>query len=891
MEAVAVLESTDWTVVTDQPLPTTDVETSTTTADATTCLRSQETKEALLRWQREQFMQRAELARMQATMQKESHPNTESCDTSVYMGLPASPHVLRCFRLPLIHALSLFTYVEAAFWSAHETEHICWTIVVHSQLMLAFRSREWSWPLSTRSLPYSVCDQLTLMHGVCCIVPYRLRLCTYMLSRRILIVMRLCVGILLVWWRALFGTCLCGLRCKRWTFLARRFRRSPHPRCDTKLHIPISRSAIPPPDVHRCRLGPKSEANRRALRIHSVGAVRVLFLLLCIAQLLIHPVGGVRVAADSTPAAGVHEHEAPTRAKQLAAKPSGITDMRAQPVFTHARKRAYKRALVRAQAQGVTSYRGRRLTLQQLAGAQGEQTIADRTHRQRQGSHIDQPRHPCVLSWNVGGLSNSILDELFLWLALPQNRCIKIVLLQETRWQFSSEWESESWYIIHAGHSKQKGAGVMTLISKDLCSAEDIRSNEVASGRVLHTRVPGAGGHSSLDVINVYQHAWDQRADAVELKRKRSRILEKVDVCIQQIPWRNLCICAGDWSVQLEPMSNHVGNTTTLLAGHRQSAPDVEALVDVLVAKQLVAVNTWSGSRRHAFTFEHRGYRSQIDYVFARRHQVTQLMRQCRPIADFPVTAWRQSGLHRPLLMQLDYRWKPHGRTAQGRRIDHDAIATAVAQQTPQLQAFQQDVQLALSRNPEVDTLDLHQVLYDCCLQHFPAVPTRRDFAHNHPDVRQVVHNRWAYLQRGRYYRRFAAEHLLSAWRCWHNFARFRALRRAANKASRIARRQRVDHLLQAAETHAQANNTHKLYAIIRQLAPKQPFCRVKIYGLEGEVLTREAEADRLRTHFRDIFQGEAEPWEHPCAELGVPPPLADIRRALESNPTQKGCT
>ena len=519
----------------------------------------------------------------------------------------------------------------------------------------------------------------------------------------------------------------------------------------------------------------------------------------------------MRVAADSTPAAGVHEHEAPTRAKQLAAKPSGITDIRAQPVFTHARKRAYKRALVRAQAQGVTSYRGRRLTLQQLAGAHGEQTSDDRTQRQRQGSHINQPRHPCVLSWNVGGLSNSILDELFLWLALPQNRCIKTVLLQETRWQFSSEWESESWYIIHAGHSKQKGAGVMTLISKDLCSAEDIRSHEVASGRVLHTRVPGAGGHNSLDVINVYQHAWDQRADAVELKRKRTRILEKVGVCIQQIPWRNLCICAGDWNVQLEPMSNHVGKTTTLLAGHRQSAPDVEALVDVLVAKQLVAVNTWSGSRRHAFTFEHQGHRTQIDYVFARRHQVTQLMRQCRPIADFPVTAWRQSGLHRPLLMQLDYRWKPHGRTAQGRRIDHDAIATAVAQQTPQLQAFQQDVQLALSQNPEVDTLDLHQVLYDCCLQHFPAVPTRRDFAHNHPDVRQVVHSRWAYLQRGRYYRRFAAEHLLSAWRCWHNFARFRALRRAANKASRIARRQRVDHLLQAAETHAQANNTHKL--------------------------------------------------------------------------------
>ena len=118
---------------------------------------------------------------------------------------------------------------------------------------------------------------------------------------------------------------------------------------------------------------------------------------------------------------------------------------------------------------------------------------AKQTRRPRRDLLHNQLGHPCLLSWNVGGLSNSILDELFVWLALPQNRCIKIVLLQETRWQFTSEWESESWYIIHAGHSKQKGAGVMTLISKDLCSAEDIRSHEAAAGQVLHTRLPGPG--------------------------------------------------------------------------------------------------------------------------------------------------------------------------------------------------------------------------------------------------------------------------------------------------------------------------------------------------------------------------------------------------------------
>ena len=157
-------------------------------------------------------------------------------------------------REPLVESLGFLRSVLPVFAS---TAAARWSPAMPLLPLLTLRSsvwkwqlplwsRKWSWPLSTRSLPYSECDQLTLMHGVCCIVPYRLRLCTYMLSRRILIVMRLCVGILLVLWRALFGTCLCGLRCKRWTFLVGRFRRSPHPRCDTKLHIPISRNAIPP---------------------------------------------------------------------------------------------------------------------------------------------------------------------------------------------------------------------------------------------------------------------------------------------------------------------------------------------------------------------------------------------------------------------------------------------------------------------------------------------------------------------------------------------------------------------------------------------------------------------------------------------------------------------
>ena len=63
-------------------------------------LRSQETKEALLKWQREQFIQRAELTR--ALAQAQFHHIDESRNAASYMGLVsvlASIHATECSTL------------------------------------------------------------------------------------------------------------------------------------------------------------------------------------------------------------------------------------------------------------------------------------------------------------------------------------------------------------------------------------------------------------------------------------------------------------------------------------------------------------------------------------------------------------------------------------------------------------------------------------------------------------------------------------------------------------------------------------------------------------------------------------------------------------------------
>ena len=318
-----------------------------------------------------------------------------------------------------------------------------------------------------------------------------------------------------------------------------------------------------------------------------------------IAHLVTLPASGARVSTGVATVEG-----ATTLATRLGspalAKRSDATDMHAPP-YTRARKRAYRRAVGRAQMNGHTMYRGRRLTFQQLTGQS--------THPSRQSQRGDvQAPNPesriRLLCWNVGGLSNSVLDELYCWLDLPANREYKIVLLQETHWTFSSEWAAGRWSLLHSGSTKHKGGGILTLIDKDLCPSIALRTRELLPGRLQHTRVPVDSG-ISIDIFNVYQYAWDARAPPVEQLNRRKALLDLLETAVREMPQRNLCLCAGDLNVQLAPIPGLVGHSTSITTESSQSARDPNVIRDLITELNLVALNTWTGSRRQAYTFLH----------------------------------------------------------------------------------------------------------------------------------------------------------------------------------------------------------------------------------------------------------------------------------------------
>ena len=287
------------------------------------------------------------------------------------------------------------------------------------------------------------------------------------------------------------------------------------------------------PTYFESRLGPKSEISRHVLRPRCGFFARIYLQLLCTTHILMSA-DGVRVSIGVATMEGATTQMTQSSSHVLA-KHSDATDIHAPP-FNFARKRAYRRAIGSARTHGSTTYRGHVLSLQQLTGQRHNNSGIQLSRTSRPSATAPSTR---LLCWNVGGLSNAVLDELYCWLDQPANRVYKIVMIQETHWTFSSEWVSGRWSLLHSGSTKHKGGGLLTLIDKDLCPTASLRTQEIHPGRIQHVRVPLDSG-ISVDLLNVYQYARDARAPPIE----QTALLEAArDGRSRSTPAQSLSLC------------------------------------------------------------------------------------------------------------------------------------------------------------------------------------------------------------------------------------------------------------------------------------------------------------------------------------------------------------
>ena len=886
MEAVAVLEPTDWTVVTEERLPgdaedtlemTDDKE---TTADsAAVRKRSTETKEALLRWQREQFAQRAELVRMQASARDASHPSAESFDTSAYMGLPASLFVSECIPQLLCSVLPVLPYVAAAFWTAHGASFTCWAVdvEVYLQAMLAFRSRMWSWRLLHWPLPYSACKQSFTATSDYQKVPYRMHLCTYLLRRRIMLIIRMCIGLLSFWWRALFGACLCGLVCKRWLIaMSARYGQPPHPYHSTPQQVPIQNNHKYPHATLSCPgLNPRGDRTSpsRFLR-------RLLFMLILQSRIL--PVTGVRVGSEPTALPGAQngrlDSEVTTRAK-----PSGNPSF-SGPYLGAVRKRAFKRACDRAAIRGGTYYRGTWHTARALQAMRVQPGIQHReTPRQEHARGRGTPRVH-VLSWNAGGLSLAMFDELILLLNTVEYQHVSAAIIQETHWKHESTWRASGWNCVHSGCETESHPGILIMIRDKMVPHELVRYDVIQPGRILHVRAPFGSARldRSLDLIGIYQYPWDTRKPRQQLLDAREGVWKKLDTVLRRLPQRNLLFVCGDCNVQLPSQDKHVGTGIVLRPSNTQQASDPGSLLKILISHDLCALNTWRGPSKQAYTYSMGPVRTLIDYVFVRTKDADSIAKGCLPVTTFPIADWRLDGRHRVLIASLAVSWKV--RTGQKPKPAYDREAMlADYKRDPLLTEVSHAFQSLMMQENCKGAEEISSCLLQACCQVYP-VAMAPPPADRMQLVRGPIATMWATWREMRAVRGATLRSIILTWKLR---VRFKAQKRIVDRASKEQRKLRVHTLLDQAETDDRNHNARGLYSIVRKLAPKQRYKPLQVKTDKGVCLSSREEVAELKKFFGGVFCDAATVVVGPC-DVPFSPQLEAVTRALKQLPAHK---
>ena len=446
--------------------------------------------------------------------------------------------------------------------------------------------------------------------------------------RGLIVVIITCVARIGLFWIACMGFFGLSSRSESWSFAV----------CSSRLppqsYLPRNGAAstVPRAPLWRRAIGTTSGANRCARHICKRVLVqscpglnsrddgsalprylRRLFLMILL-QSNILPVIGVRV--DSVPTALSGAQSGPQHLLRQAntavpgcAKPSGSLDF-SGPYLGAVRKRAYKRACDRASLRGGTYYRGRWHTARSLQVMRVQQqqaphiSTASRTHRVGTGNRQLLSRLH-VLTWNAGGLSLAMFDELILLLDTSEYAHVSVVIIQETRWKHESTWRASGWSCVHSGCESESYTGILIMVRGMSVPHDLIRYDVVKPGRLLHVRIPFGPQlqDRSLDVLGIYQYPWDARKPRAQLLEARAGIWKQLDVVLRRLPRRNLLFVCGDLNVQLPAQDRHVGTGIVLRnPGAQHNRPLTHPLCFRLQCRMTFVLSTLGGDRssRHS---------------------------------------------------------------------------------------------------------------------------------------------------------------------------------------------------------------------------------------------------------------------------------------------------
>ena len=242
--------------------------------------------------------------------------------------------------------------------------------------------------------------------------------------------------------------------------------------------------------------GPKS--GRHCCNLFS--RPRSLFALL-IVWAHIHAVSGVRVGASASQQAPRVSPSAHHRESSLGEAKIGTCREPNPSTWHPVRKRAFRRAIARARRHPDRKALYRGGTIFVADDPKGRAEHAVRTVISRLKTRIS------IMTWNCGGLTTLRFAELKEWLRQqsPASRP-QLIVLQETLWRGDFEWTDDMYTYLHSGSGQSRDSGILTMVSRSLCSPDLVRHASIQPGRLMHIKLCF---EPCVEVLAVYQHAWE----------------------------------------------------------------------------------------------------------------------------------------------------------------------------------------------------------------------------------------------------------------------------------------------------------------------------------------------------------------------------------------------
>ncbi|CAE7659293.1 unnamed protein product [Symbiodinium necroappetens] len=469
--------------------------------------------------------------------------------------------------------------------------------------------------------------------------------------------------------------------------------------------------------------------------------------------------------------------------------------------------------------------------------------------------------------------------------------------VQETHWSFTSEWQSQGHWLIHSSLEKPtRSAGILQILRQDFVSTQQVRTAHVVPGRLVHTRL----ATEPISLITVYQHCWSTNSTQTPTQDKllevREQLWTQLHRLVGSIAQRHQLVIAGDFNTPCLALEDrpHLVRAAVRLDRSAPTQKDHGRLQSLLRDHSLAAVSSFGRTAAAATYLSGSGpktIKTRIDFILCRAHQSDRITKTARPLQHVPFVP-TTGNRHLPLTATMPW---PHRRllprnTPGPKKWTLTAINTVLGQCPELSQKYSHVVECRLKLHPcrpgedPCDHLNAHltraweDVVETLGIQLDHPRPEVAEPSLPETSIKQLWHLKHLLKQQPTttFAQRSQALQLRQSVRNLQNELR---------KRSRQRKQERVDSILQQAESTASPSS---LYRAVRLLAPKQRHCRIQLRDAEGQLMSPTGELQAIAAHFRSIYGQRTTALQAPVPQSALSFDPLEVQQALARLPASK---